>query len=97
MLFPFPMSSADNFASLFVYDYLGLKCVFFLFPTKELFLFFFGRSLGGAVTSTTTNLILLSGVRRVFFPGRVKVLEVISVSSILRIIRYAVDSFTPQD
>jgi len=41
MLFPFAMSSADNFASLFVFDYLGLKCVFFLFPTKELFLFFF--------------------------------------------------------
>lgn len=81
------MCGTDDFVTQLVDNHLRFQSVPFLFSTIEALLFFFGRSIGLSVTSTTTTLISDSDPCSCFFPGRLKALDWLSAFSMLRTIR----------
>jgi len=83
---------ANNFARFLVNNKLSFYRVPLLFPGIVAALFFFGRSIGDSVTSTTINSKAFSLWRKTFLPGNCRSVQFFNKFSILTIVRETVAS-----
>lgn len=88
------LPGANNLARLLFNDNLRFYRVPLFLATVVSALFFFGRSIGVSVTSTTINSKVFSLARKTFLPGSWRSVQFFKRFSILRIVRETVASDT---